>query len=126
MVEDAHYSKRLALIKNKDEKYWLKHSGNIIRQAHCGLSAAKQMFFKLCNIRAEKVLFVNAVPLDNSLAKVLASIKGLPETPYKGGVFFITVKLSETDPFGPLLIRFYTKIYHPNISLNGYIYADYY
>jgi ubiquitin-protein ligase len=122
---DAHYGERLASIKNEDEKYWLDHSGNIVGQAHSGPSAAKRMFFELRNIRAGKVPFVSAVPLDDSLAEVLSSIEGPPETPYEGGVFFITVKLSETNPFGPPLMRFHTKIYHPNISPQGHICADY-
>jgi ubiquitin-protein ligase len=122
---DAHYGERLASIKNEDEKYWLDHSGKIVGQAHSGPSAAKRMFFELRNIRAGKVPFVSAVPLDDSLAEVLASIEGPPETPYEGGVFFITVKLSETNPFAPPLMRFHTKIYHPNISPQGHICADY-
>lgn len=122
---DAHYGERLASIKNEDEKYWLDHSGKIVGQAHSGPSAAKRMFFELRNIRAGKVPFVSAVPLDDSLAEVLASIEGPPETPYEGGVFFITVKLSESNPFGPPLMRFHTKIYHPNISPQGHICADY-
>jgi ubiquitin-protein ligase len=122
---DAHYGERLASIKNEDEKYWLDHSGKIVGQAHSGPSAAKRMFFELRNIRAGKVPFVSAVPLDDSLAEVLASIEGPPETPYEGGVFFITVKLSETKPFGPPLMRFHTKIYHPNISPQGHICSDY-
>ncbi|KAN0101979.1 Prion-inhibition and propagation domain containing protein [Hyaloscypha variabilis] len=122
---DAHYGERLAPIKNQDENYWLDNSGRILGQANSGSSAAKRMFFELRNIRAGKVPFVSAVPLDDNLAKILASIEGPPETPYEGGVFFITVKLSESDPFGPPLMRFNTKIYHPNISPQGHICADY-
>ncbi|KAE9369679.1 hypothetical protein N431DRAFT_443310 [Stipitochalara longipes BDJ] len=122
---DAHYGERLAPTKDQDEKYWLEHSGRILGQANSGSSAAKRMFFELRNIRAGKVPFVSAVPLDDNLTKILASIEGPPETPYEGGVFFITVKLSETDPFGPPLMRFNTKIYHPNISPQGHICADY-
>jgi ubiquitin-protein ligase len=122
---DAHYGERLASIKNEDEKHWLDHSGKIVGQAHSGSSAAKRMFFELRNIRAGKVPFVSAVPLDDSLAKVLASIEGPPETPYEGGIFFITVQLSETDPYAPPVMRFHTKIYHPNISPQGHICADY-
>ena len=122
---DAHYGERLASIKNEDQKYWLEHSGKIVGQAHSGSSAAKRMFFELRNIRAGKVPFVSAAPLDDSLAKVLASIEGPPETPYEGGIFFITVQLSETDPYAPPVMRFHTKIYHPNISPQGHICADY-
>lgn len=83
------------------------------------------MVFELRNIRAGKVPFVSAVPLDDNLDKILASIEGPPETPYEGGVFFIKVKLSELDPLGPPIMMFHTKIYHPNISPQGHICADY-
>lgn len=123
---DAHYGEQLTAIKQEDENYWLSHSGKILGHASSGSSAAKRMFIELRNIRAGKVPFVSAVPLDDSLDRVLASIEGPPETPYEGGVFWITVKLSETNPWnGPPMMRFQTKIYHPNISPQGYICADY-
>ncbi|KIM96767.1 hypothetical protein OIDMADRAFT_44348 [Oidiodendron maius Zn] len=123
---DAHFWEQLTTIKQEDENYWLSHSGKILGNANSGSSAAKRMFIELRNIRAGNVPFISAVPLDDSLARVLASIEGPPETPYEGGVFWITVKLSETNPWnGPPMMRFQTKIYHPNISPQGYICADY-
>lgn len=113
---DANYGNALAKIKTENEQYWLQNSGNIIGHAHSGSSAAKRMFLEMRNIRAAKVPFVTVVPLADNLDRILASIEGTPETPYEGGVFWITVKLSETDPFGPPLMKFQTKIYHPNIS----------
>lgn len=122
---DTHYGESLSSIKTEDENYWLQHSGKLIAHADSGSSAAKRMFLELRNIRAGKVPFVSAAPLDDSLDKILASIEGPPETPYAGGVFWITVKLPKTDPYGTPLMRFQTKIYHPNISPRGHICADY-
>jgi len=122
---DAHYGNSLANFKNQDEEYWLGHSGKIISYAQNSSSAAKRIFLELRNIRTAKVPVVSAIPLDDSLDRILASIEGPPETPYQGGVFWITVKLSETDPFGSPLMKFQTKIYHPNISPQGQICANY-
>lgn len=122
---DSCYGEALATIKAEDEAYWLQHSERFISHAQSGSSAAKRMFLELRNIRAARVPFVTAVPLDDTLDKILASIEGPPETPYAGGVFWLTIKLSDIDPFGPPLIRFQTKIYHPNISPQGHICADY-
>jgi ubiquitin-protein ligase len=122
---DAEYGKLLSGIKHEDENIWLENSGKIVLQADGGSSASKRMFLELRDIRSGKVPFVSAVPLDDSLDKVLASIEGPPETPYEGGVFWITVKLPENDPYGPPLMRFHTKVYHPNISPQGHICADY-
>jgi hypothetical protein len=91
---DADYGSLLSGIKHEDENYWLANSGEMLVRANGGSSAAKRMFFELRDIRSGKVPFVSAVPLDDSLDKVLASIEGPPETPYEGGIFWITVKLS--------------------------------
>jgi hypothetical protein len=85
-------------IKSVDEKYWQDHFAKILGCANSSSSAAKRMFSELRSIRARKVPFVSAVSLDDGLGKVLASIEDSPETPYEGGVFWITVKLLETDP----------------------------
>jgi ubiquitin-protein ligase len=122
---DADYGQLLSVVKHEDENYWLENSGKILARTNSGSSAAKRMFFELRDIRTGKVPFISAAPLDDSLDKVLASIEGPPDTPYEGGVFWITVKLSESDPYGPPLMRFHTKVYHPNISPQGYICANY-
>lgn len=103
----------------------MKESVNYLTQASLGSSAAKRMFFELRNIKEGKVPFVTAAPVGDSLTKVLASIEGPPETPYEGGIFWITIALPEENPQMPLLMRFQTKVYHPNISPQGHICADY-
>jgi ubiquitin-protein ligase len=121
---DNNYGKNLSSIKEKDEESWLKYSGGLIMHAESSSSAAKRMFLELRDIRTSKVPFISAAPLGDSLDKVLASIEGPPETPYEGGIFWITVQLPR-DPRNPPLLRFQTKIYHPNISPQGHICADY-
>lgn len=124
-ARDAYFGQNLIDIKNEDEKYWNDHSGQLVTHAYSGSSAAKRMFIEIRNIRSGKVPFVSAAPLNERLDEVLASIEGPPGTPYEGGVFWITVKLSSKDPFAPPLLRFHTKVYHPNISPQGHICADY-
>lgn len=121
---DARYGEKLGTIKREDENIWHGFSGNLVLHARSGSYAAKRMFVELRNIRLSKVPFISAVPVEDSLDKVLASIEGPPETPYEGGVIFITIKLSQ-DPQKAPLMRFQTKIYHPNISPRGHICADY-
>jgi hypothetical protein len=108
---DADYGRLLSVTKHEDENYWLENSWKILARANSSSSAAKRMFFELRDIRSGKVPSVSAAPLDDSLDKVLASIEGPPDTPYEGGVFWITVKLPESDPYGPPLMRFHTKEY---------------
>ena len=51
-------------------------------------------------------------------------IQGPKETLYENGVFVLDVRFSELYPFMPPCIHFKTKIFHPNISINGEIGLD--
>jgi ubiquitin-protein ligase len=122
---DSHYGESPETIKAADINSLLQNSAKFLNQANNGSSATKKMFFKLRDIRMGKVPFVSAAHIGDSLDKVLASIEGPPETPYEGGVFWITVRLSEKDVMEQPLMRFHTKIYHPKISPQGHICVDY-
>ncbi|KAK6914312.1 Ubiquitin-conjugating enzyme E2 [Dillenia turbinata] len=53
------------------------------------------------------------------------AIIGPSETPYEGGVFFLSIKFTEQHPFRPPIIKFQTKIYHPNVDQeDGTIHLD--
>ena len=63
-------------------------------------------------------------PVDNDLCHLLGGIEGPPETPYEGGVFWLTIRVPQDFPFKPPKIRFLTRIYHPNIDRLGNICLD--
>uniref|UniRef100_A0A8C7ZNC0 E2 ubiquitin-conjugating enzyme n=1 Tax=Oryzias sinensis TaxID=183150 RepID=A0A8C7ZNC0_9TELE len=46
------------------------------------------------------------------------------DSPYHGGVFFLSVHFPTDYPFKPPKVAFTTKIYHPNINSNGSICLD--
>ncbi|XP_029419882.1 ubiquitin-conjugating enzyme E2 D4 isoform X3 [Nannospalax galili] len=46
------------------------------------------------------------------------------DSPYQGGVFFLTIHFPTDYPFKPPKVAFSTKIYHPNINSNGSICLD--
>ncbi|OBT85871.1 hypothetical protein VE02_06075 [Pseudogymnoascus sp. 03VT05] len=84
------------------------------------------MFHELKTIRKARVPFISATPVADDLRKILASIEGLPETPYEGGIFWILISASKKSPPGAPIIKFHTKVYHPNIDhRTGYLCADY-
>ncbi|KAK7097168.1 ubiquitin-conjugating enzyme E2-22 kDa-like [Littorina saxatilis] len=61
-----------------------------------------------CNIRVELV--------NDTYTHLRGEIMGPPDTPYEGGRFQLEIKIPETYPFNPPLVKFLTKIWHPNIS----------
>lgn len=99
-ASDAHCGEQLISIKEEDEDYWLNHSGHIFGRANSGSSSAKRMFIELRNIRAGKVPFVSAVPLEDSLDKVLASTEGPPELRMKVGCFGLPLSFRNLIPLG--------------------------
>jgi ubiquitin-conjugating enzyme E2 D/E len=58
---------------------------------------------------------VSPVSEDN-LVVWKGSIFGPTETPYEGGVFNVKITFPSTYPMKPPIVRFTTKIFHPNIG----------
>lgn len=66
----------------------------------------------------------SAGPCGDDLYHWQASIMGPPDSPYAGGVFFLSIQFPTDYPFKAPKISFTTKIYHPNINSNGNICLD--
>ncbi|KAI1437396.1 putative ubiquitin carrier protein [Xylaria sp. CBS 124048] len=50
------------------------------------------------------------------LTHLKAHIPGPPSSPYEGGIFIVDVKIPPEYPFRPPIMKFDTKVWHPNIS----------
>ncbi|XP_076446603.1 ubiquitin-conjugating enzyme E2 K-like [Babylonia areolata] len=61
-----------------------------------------------CNIQVELV--------NDTYTHLRGKIMGPPDTPYAKGIFQLEIKIPETYPFNPPLVKFVTKIWHPNVS----------
>ncbi|GBP37116.1 Ubiquitin-conjugating enzyme E2-17 kDa [Eumeta japonica] len=55
---------------------------------------------------------------------LLAHMEKTVDSPYQGGVFFLTIHFPTDYPFKPPKVAFTTRIYHPNINSNGSICLD--
>jgi len=61
---------------------------------------------------------------ENNLLHWNATIFGAMGTPYAGGVFKLDIKFPNNYPFVPPVVRFQTRMFHPNISERGDICLD--
>ncbi|KAF5876594.1 putative heterokaryon incompatibility protein [Botrytis fragariae] len=122
---DKHFGNRLTANKNQDLEYWVHNSGKLVPTANTGTAALLRIFLELRDIRETNVPFISAITVNGCLNTILASIEGPPEKPFEGGIFWITIRITDRYPGQLPLMRFTTKIYHPNVSPQGYVrYAD--
>ncbi|OQV17504.1 Ubiquitin-conjugating enzyme E2 K [Hypsibius exemplaris] len=59
---------------------------------------------------------VSLEALDGRLDHLLGVIMGPPGSPYDGGTFKLDIHIPVEYPFKPPIIKFATKVWHPNVS----------
>ena len=52
----------------------------------------------------------------DDLTHLKGSFKGPPGTPYEGGIYKIDIRIPSDYPFKPPVMKFETKVWHPNVS----------
>lgn len=62
--------------------------------------------------------------VSDSIDNFEAMIEGPENTPYQGGEFRLTISVPQEYPNIPPVIKFKTRIYHPNIDSQGRICLD--
>ncbi|EKD12999.1 uncharacterized protein L3040_007082 [Drepanopeziza brunnea f. sp. 'multigermtubi'] len=50
------------------------------------------------------------------LTHLHASFPGPPDTPYEGGTYVVNIVIPNEYPFKPPIMKFITKLWHPNVS----------
>lgn len=67
---------------------------------------------------------VSGAPISNNIMKWRAVIFGPDETSWEGGTFQLELSFSDDYPNKPPQVRFLTKMFHPNVYMDGTICLD--
>ncbi|TRZ00611.1 hypothetical protein DNTS_008069 [Danionella cerebrum] len=86
--------------------------------------ALKRIQKELTDLARDPPAQCSAGPVGDDVFHWQATIMGPNESPYQGGVFFLTIHFPTDYPFKPPKVAFTTRIYHPNINSNGSICLD--
>jgi ubiquitin-conjugating enzyme (huntingtin interacting protein 2) len=72
---------------------------------------------ELGDIQNDKSSTIHAQPASSDdLTHLKASFPGPPDTPYAGGTYIVDIKIPNEYPFRPPVMKFETKLWHPNVS----------
>jgi len=77
---------------------------------------ARRIAKELADIRADSYSHIRAEPVADSITNLKGSFEGPPGTPYEGGTYEVTITIPNEYPFKPPVMKFATKIWHPNVS----------
>lgn len=67
---------------------------------------------------------IAAIPLDPECCHWQASVTGPVGSPYEGGIFYLYIQVPYSYPMSPPVVRFLTRILHPNVSRHGDVGID--
>lgn len=77
---------------------------------------ARRIAKELADIKGDNVSQIQAETVGDSLSKLKGSFPGPPGTPYEGGTYQVDITIPNEYPFKPPVMKFITRIWHPNVS----------
>lgn len=89
------------------------------------MTAIRRIHKELQDLLKDPLENITAGPVDDSnIFDWTATLIGPEDTPYSGGLFYLTIHFSTNYPFKAPDIKFSNRIYHPNINEAGQICID--
>lgn len=81
------------------------------------MSRIKRILKELEDVKNDKQASITLkLAEEDNLSHLIGTFIGPPDTPYAGGKFVVDIKIPNEYPFKPPIMKFDTKVYHPNIS----------
>jgi len=78
---------------------------------------ARRITKEIADIHADTQSNIVAEPVGGAdLTHLKGSFRGPPATPYEGGTYSIDIRIPNEYPFRPPIMKFDTKVWHPNVS----------
>jgi len=79
---------------------------------------ARRIAKEIADIKTDHLskIFVEVADGGDDLTHLRGQFYGPPDTPYEGGTFYVDIKIPSDYPFRPPIMKFETKIWHPNVS----------
>lgn len=73
---------------------------------------------EIADIHKDKDSQIQVEPIGDQedITHLRGSFPGPPDTPYQGGTYNIDIKIPTDYPFRPPVMKFETKVWHPNVS----------
>jgi len=77
---------------------------------------ARRINKELADIHNDTLSHIKAESIGDDITKLRGSFEGPPGTAYEGGKYDINIEIPNEYPFRPPIMKFATKIWHPNVS----------
>lgn len=78
---------------------------------------ARRIAKEIADIKSDTHSKITVEPVkDDDLTHLRGHFSGPPDTPYEGGTYFVDIKIPGEYPFRPPVMKFETKLWHPNVS----------
>ncbi|KAK7292229.1 hypothetical protein RIF29_08006 [Crotalaria pallida] len=86
--------------------------------------ARKRLMRDFKRLQQDPPAGISGAPQDNNIMLWNAVIFGPDDTPWDGGTFKLTLQFTEDYPNKPPIVRFVSRMFHPNIYADGSICLD--